>query len=218
MKEERFSPSNELLDRQDIDLLLTTLGTKFEEGVRQHFFTICHANDLIESYVVFFANTPGYPLRFLFWNKQKMRFYSLRQPCLVEKFQKEYADKNNYPKRDLMDKLCESLNLRTELPKDFFFHLSCQESDFIKEIKVYLGMIKDKNLSSDNFNKIVPKEHGDFMFQYNLYKEQNGDYMLTDRGYKALLVPYTHENLERYHLKTFMEALNAPTKGRKIVI
>ena len=218
MKEERFSPSNELLDRQDIDLLLTTLGTKFEEGVRQHFFTICYANDLIESYVDFFADKPEYLLRLLFWQNQKMRLYRLRQPCLIEKFQKEYADKNNYPKRDLMDKLCESLNLHYCLPKDFFFHLSCQESDFIKEIKGFLKMIKDKNLSSDNFNKIVPKEHGDFMFQYNLYQEKNGDYILTDRGYNALLVPYTDENLERYHLKTFMEAINAPTKGRKIVI
>lgn len=218
MKEERFSASNELLDRQDIELLLATLKTKFEERVRQHFFTICHANELIENYVDFFADKPDCLLRLLFWKNQKQRFYSLRQTCLVEKFQKEYADKNNYLKRDLMDKLCDSLNLRYCLPQDFFFHLSCQESDFIKEIKGFLKMIKDKNLNSENFSKIVPQEHRDFMFQYDLYKEKNGEYTLTDRGYNALEVPYTHENLERYHLQTFMAALNAPRKGRKIVM
>ena len=212
MKEERFSASNELLDRQDIDLLLSTLKTKFEEHVRQHFFTICQANELIESYVDYFADKPDCLLRLLFWKNQKQRFYSLRQTCLVEKFQKEYADKNNYLKRDLMDKLCDSLNLRHELPQDFFFHLSCQESDFIKEIKGFLKMIKDKNLSPENFSKIVPQEHRDFMFQYDLYKEKNGEYTLTDRGYNALEVPYTHESLERYHLQTFMEAVNAPRK------
>ncbi len=218
MKEERFSASNELLDRQDIDLLLSTLKTKFEEHVRQHFFTICQANELIESYVDYFADKPDCLLRLLFWKNQKQRFYSLRQTCLVEKFQKEYAAKNNYLKRDLMDKLCDSLNLRYCLPQDFFFHLSCQESDFIKEIKGFLKMIKDKNLSPENFSKIVPKEHGDFMFRYDLYKEKNGEYTLTDRGYNALEVPYTHESLERYHLQTFMAALNAPRKGRKIVM
>lgn len=218
MKEERFSASNELLDRQDIDLLLSTLKTKFEEHVRQYFFTICHANELIENYVDYFADKPECLLRLLFWKNQKQRFYSLRQTCLVEKFQKEYADKNNYLKRDLMDKLCDSLNLRYCLPQDFFFHLSCQESDFIKEIKGFLKMIKDKNLSPENFSKIVPKEHGDFMFRYDLYKEKNGEYTLTDRGYNALEVPYTHESLERYHLQTFMAALNAPRKGRKIVM
>ena len=218
MKEERFSASNELLDRQDIDLLLSTLKTKFEEHVRQHFFTICQANELIESYVDYFADKPDCLLRLLFWKNQKQRFYSLRQTCLVEKFQKEYADKNNYLKRDLMDKLCDSLNLRYCLPQDFFFHLSCQESDFIKEIKGFLKMIKDKNLSPENFSKIVPKEHGDFMFRYDLYQEKNGEYRLTDRGYNALEVPYTHESLERYHLQTFMAALNAPRKGRKIVM
>lgn len=218
MNEERFSASNELLDRQDIDLLLSTLKTKFEEHVRQHFFTICQANELIESYVDYFADKPDCLLRLLFWKNQKQRFYSLRQTCLVEKFQKEYADKNNYLKRDLMDKLCDSLNLRYCLPQDFFFHLSCQESDFIKEIKGFLKMIKDKNLSPENFSKIVPKEHGDFMFRYDLYKETNGEYTLTDRGYNALEVPYTHESLERYHLQTFMAALNAPRKGRKIVM
>ncbi len=218
MNEERFSASNELLDRQDIDLLLSTLKTKFEEHVRQHFFTICQANELIESYVDYFADKPDCLLRLLFWKNQKQRFYSLRQTCLVEKFQKEYADKNNYLKRDLMDKLCDSLNLRYCLPQDFFFHLSCQESDFIKEIKGFLKMIKDKNLNSDNFSKIVPKEHGDFMFRYDLYKEKNGEYTLTDRGCNALEVPYTHESLERYHLQTFMAALNAPRKGRKIVM
>lgn len=218
MNEERFSASNELLDRQDIDLLLATLKTKFEEHVRQHFFTICQANELIESYVDYFADKPDCLLRLLFWKNQKQRFYSLRQTCLVEKFQKEYADKNNYLKRDLMDKLCDSLNLRYCLPQDFFFHLSCQESDFIKEIKGFLKMIKDKNLNPENFSKIVPKEHGDFMFRYDLYKEKNGEYTLTDRGYNALEVPYTHESLERYHLQTFMAALNAPRKGRKIVM
>ena len=218
MNEERFSASNELLDRQDIDLLFSTLETKFEEGVRQHFFTICRANELIESYVEFFADKPEYSLRLLFWQNQKMRFYRLRQSCLVEKFQREYADKNNYQKRDLMEKLCDSLSLRHELPQDFFFHLSCQESDFIKEIKGFLKMIKDKNLDSDNFRKIVSKEHGDFMFRYDLYKEKNGEYMLTDRGYNALEVPYTHESLGRYHLNTFMEAINAPRKGRRVVI
>ena len=218
MNEERFSASNELLDRQDIDLLFSTLETKFEEGVRQHFFTICRANELIESYVEFFVDKPEYSLRLLFWQNQKMRFYRLRQSCLVEKFQREYADKNNYQKRDLMEKLCDSLSLRHELPQDFFFHLSCQESDFIKEIKGFLKMIKDKNLDSDNFRKIVPQEHGDFMFRYDLYKEKNGEYMLTDRGYNALEVPYTHESLGRYHLNTFMEAINAPRKGRRVVI
>lgn len=218
MNEERFSASNELLDRQDIDLLLATLGSKFEEHIRQHFFTICYANELIESYVDFFAGKPEYSLRLLFWQNLKMRLYRLRQPCLIEKFQKEYADKNNYLKRALMEKLCDSFSLRHELPQDFFFHLNCQESDFIKEIKSFLGMIKDKNLSSDTFRKIVPEEHSDFMFRYDLYKEENGELTLTDRGCKALLVPYDDEALKRYDLKNFMKALYAPTKGRKIVI
>ncbi len=220
MNEERFSANNELLDRQDVDFLLKNIGAdiRTEEKIRQYFFTICQANELIESYVDYFADKPDCLLRLLFWKNQKQRFYSLRQTCLVEKFQKEYADKNNYLKRDLMDKLCDSLSLRSELPQDFFFHLSCQESDFIKEIKGFLKMIKDKNLNSDNFSKIVPKEHGDFMFRYDLYKEKNGEYTLTDRGYNALEVPYTHESLERYHLQTFMAALNAPRKGRKLMM
>ena len=221
MKEERFSASNELLDRQDVDFLLKNIGAdiRTEEKIRQHFFTICRANELIESYVEFFSDKPEYSLRLLFWQNLKMRLYRLRQPCLIEKFQKEYADKNNYLKRDLMDKLCDSFSLRHELPQDFFFHLNCQESDFIKEIKGFLKMIKDKNLDSDNFRKIVPKEHGDFMFRYDLYKEKNGEYQLTDRGYKALLVlPYTDKILKRYSLEDFMAVLNEPTKGRKVVI
>ncbi len=220
MNEERFSANNELLDRQDIEFMLKKIetDTRRDEKIRQYFFEICHANALIENYVDFFAGKPEYSLRLLFWKGLKMRLDGLRQPCLVEKFQKEYADKNNYQKRALMDKLCDSLNLRYCLPQDFFFHLSCQESDFIKEIKGFLKMIKDKNLSPENFSKIVPKEHGDFMFRYDLYKEKNGEYMLTDRGYNALEVPYTHESLERYHLSTFMEAIKGPTKGRKVVI
>ena len=220
MNEERFSANNELLDRQDVDFLLKKIEevTRKDEKIRQYFFTICQANDLIENYVDFFAGKPEYSLRLLFWKGLKRRLYGLRRLCLIEKFQKEYADKNNYLKRDLMDKLCDSLSLRSELPQDFFFHLSCQESDFIKEIKGFLKMIKDKNLNSDNFSKIVPKEHGDFMFRYDLYKEKNGEYTLTDRGCNALEVPYTDESLKRYHLQTFMAALNAPRKGRKVMI
>lgn len=220
MNEERFSANNELLNRQDIDFMLKKIEevTRKDEKIRQYFFAICQANDLIENYVDFFAGKPEYSLRLIFWEGLKRRLYGLRRLCLIEKFQKEYADKNNYLKRDLMDKLCDSLSLRSELPQDFFFHLSCQESDFIKEIKGFLKMIKDKNLNSDNFSKIVPKEHGDFMFRYDLYKEKNGEYTLTDRGYNALEVPYTHESLERYHLQTFMAALNAPRKGRKLMM
>ena len=115
-----------------------------------------------------------------------------------------------------MDKLCDSLNLHYCLLEEFFFHLRCQESDFIEEIKLYLGMIKDKNVTADTFDKIIPQKHRDFMFQYDLYKEQNGEYELTDKGDKALLVPYTDDFLKRYNLVAFMEALNTPTKGRQL--
>lgn len=220
MNEDRFSPSNELLDRQDFDLLWTKFesGADFENRIYQYFFEICQANDLIEKYLDFYSNKPGYPLRLRFWKIMKARIYSLRSPSLVEKFQQEYANKNNYRTRTIMDKLCDSLNLHSELPKDFFYILNRKEDQFISEIKVFLRMIKDKQNHADAFNNIVPQEHRDFMFRYNFYKEQNGEYKLTEQGVKALCAPYTNEALEEYNLVAFMEALNAPKKGPKMVI
>ncbi len=215
MNEERFSASNELLDRQDIDLLLATLGSKFEEHIRQHFFTICYANELIESYVDFFAGKPEYSLRLLFWQNLKMRLYRLRQPCLIEKFQKEYADKKNYPMRAMMRQLCESMSLQSLLPKDFFYNLNCQESDFIKEIKGFLKMIKDKNLNPENFSKIVSDEHRHFMCWKDFYKEEREELQLTDKGYQALCVPYSDETLKRYNLEAFMEAIESKPQAQR---
>lgn len=56
------------------------------------------------------------------------------------------------------------------------------------------------------------------MFRYNFYEEQNGEYKLTEQGVKALCAPYTNEALEKYNLVAFMEALNTPAKGPKMVI
>ena len=212
MNEDRLSPSNELLDRQDIDLLLKNFEneTHLEMRIRQYFFEICQANDLVIKYLDFYTNKPEYLLRLRFWKDQYWRLCSLRETCLVEKFQREYTDKNKYYYRTLMDRLCISLNLRAMLPKDFFYLLNCQESDFIKEIKAYLKMIKDKDLTVDTFSKIVPQEHHNFMVEHNLCKERNGLYELTDKGDKALLVPYSDKALERYNLVAFMEALNTP--------
>lgn len=211
MNEDRLSPSNELLDRQDIDFLLKNFedGKDLEQFIRQYFFEICQANDLVKKYLDFYTNKPEYSLRLPFWKKQHRRLYSLRGACLVERFQREYTDKNKYYYRAIMARLCDSLNLRDKLTKDFFYLLNCQESDFIKEIKVYLKMIKDKGLTADTFNKIVPQEHHNFMFGHNLYKEQYGECELTDKGDKALLVPYSDEALKRYNLVAFIEALNA---------
>ena len=211
MNEDRFSPSNELLDRQDIDLLWANFesGNNVDDCIRQYFFEICQANDLIEKYLFFYSNKPEYPLRLRFWKAMSAHIHELNRPSLVEKFQQEYANKNNYRTRAIMVKLCDSLNLRSELPKDFFYILNRKEDQFISEIKVFLRMIKDKGLTVDTFTKIVPQEHRDFMFRHDLCKERNGLYELTDRGDKARLVPYSDEALERYNLVAFMEALNA---------
>ena len=211
MNKDRLSPSNELLDRQDIDLLLKNFEneTHLEMRIRQYFFEICQANDLVIKYLDFYTNKPEYLLRLRFWKDQYWRLYSLRETCLVEKFQQEYTDKDKYYYRPIMARLCDSLNLRAMLPKDFFYLLNWQESNFIKEVKAYLRMIKDKGLTVDTFTKIVPQEHRDFMFRHDLCKERNGLYELTDRGDKARLVPYSDEALERYNLVAFMEALNA---------
>lgn len=220
MNEDRFSPSNELLDRQDIDLLWANFesGNNVDDCIRQYFFAICQANDLIEKYLVFYSNKPEYPLRLRFWKAMSAHIHELNRPSLVEKFQQEYANKNNYRTRAIMVKLCDSLNLRSELPKDFFYILNRKEDQFISEIKVFLRMIKDKKNHADAFNNIVPQEHRDFMFRYNFYKEQNGEYKLTEQGVKALCAPYTNEALEEYNLVAFMEALNTPAKGTKMVI
>ena len=211
MNKDRLSPSNELLDRQDIDLLLKNFEDKthLEMCIRQYFFEICQANDLVIKYLDFYTNKPEYLLRLRFWKEQYWRLYRLRETCLVERFQREYTDKNKYYYRAIMDRLCISLNLHHMLPKDFFYLLNCQESDFIKEIKAYLKMIKDKDLTVDTFIKIVPQEHRDFMFGHDLCKERDGLYELTDKGDKALLVPYSDEAIERYNLVAFIEALNA---------
>ena len=212
MNKDRLSPSNELLDRQDINLLWTNFESAMhlEVCIREYFFEICHTNDLIEKYLDFYANKPEYLLRLHFWKGQHQRLNSLRRACLVEKFQQEYTNKDKYYYRAIMDRLCDSLNLRAMLPKDFFYLLNCQESDFIKEIKGYLKMIKDMDLTADTFIKIVPQEHHNFMFKYNFYKVRNDVYELTDRGDKALLVSYSDEALERYKLVAFIEALSAP--------
>ena len=220
MNEDRFSPSNELLDRQDIDLLWTTFesGKNIDDCISRYFFEICQANDLIEKYLDFYSKKSEYPLRLRFWKVMSVRIYNLRRTSLVEKFQQEYADKNNYRVRAIMDKLCNSLDLRYELPKDFFYLLNRQENNFISEIKVYLRMIKDKKTPADTIDKVVPQMHRDFMFRYNFYKEQNGEYRLTEQGVKALCAPYANEATEQYNLVAFMEALNAPTRSSKIVI
>ena len=220
MNEDRFSPSNELLDRQDIDLLWANFesGKNVEDSIRQYFFAICQANDLIEKYLDFYSNKPEYPLRLRFWKAMSARINTLKSPSLIEKFQQEYANKNNYRTRAIMVKLCDSLSLRSELPKDFFYILNHKEDQFISEIKVFLRMIKDKQNHADAFNNIVPQEHRDFMFRYNFYEEQNGEYKLTEQGVKALCAPYTNEALEEYNLVAFMEALNTPAKGPKMVI
>ena len=212
MNKDRLSSSNELLDRQDINLLWTNFESArhLEVCIRECFFEICHINDLIEKYLDFYANKPEYLLRLHFWKGQHLRLHSLRRACLVEEFQREYTDKNKYYYRAIMDRLCDSLNLRAMLPKDFFYLLNCQESDFIKEIKGYLKMIKDMDLTADTFIKIVPQEHHNFMFKHNFYKVRNDVYELTDRGDKALLVPYSDEALKRYNLVAFIEALSAP--------
>ena len=218
MNEERFSPSNELLDRQDIDLVLTDFETSFKSEARicNHFFEICQVNNLIAKYLNFFADKQEYKLRLLFWKSRSQSIYSLRQyPGLVEKFQRAYADKKNYPMRAMMRQLCESMSLQSLLPKDFFYNLNCQESDFIKEIKGFLKMIKDKNLNPENFSKIVSDEHRHFMCWKDFYKEEREELQLTDKGYQALCVPYSDETLKRYNLEAFMEAIESKPQAQR---
>lgn len=223
MNEDKIFPSNELLDRQNIVFLLKTLktGAKLEDHICQYFFAICQANDLIDKYMKFYGSGKAeYWLYYCFWNAMSMDLCSLlnscRKPCLVEKFQREYTNKSNYKVRAIMYKLCRSLNLNTDLPEDFFYHLRCQEDDFIKKIKLYLELIKNNNFTSDTFIEVIPDEYRSFMFSNSLYEGQKDIYKLTDRGIKALRVPYTETILKCYDLVAFMEALDEPMRSRRM--